>query len=89
MKKHAVSENPDVDPEEIIEASEERNSPLTPPEVPAGVENVVEWDTPVTSASKAELEDEGNIAEQLIFEGVDEADREQRMAAADPDEGEE
>jgi hypothetical protein len=87
--KHPTVDHPDVDPEEMIEASDERNSALTPPEVPAGLESAVEWDTPATSsgsaAPKVGMEDEGSIAEQLILEGVDEAEREQRMAAADPD----
>lgn len=63
--KQPAADQPDVDPEELIEASDERNSPLTPPEVPAGLESAVEWDTPVTSsgsaAPKVPMEDEGNI----------------------------
>jgi len=87
--KQPAVDHPDVDPEEMIEASDERNSGTTPAEVPAGLESAVEWDTPVTAsgsaAPKVPMEDEDNIAEQLILEGVDEAEREQRMAAADPD----
>jgi hypothetical protein len=47
------------------------------------------WDEPPSAtgmaAPKVLPEDEVSITEQLVHEGTDEADRERRVAAADPD----
>lgn len=81
------AEDPEIDPQEMIEASDERTSPDVPPEVPAGLEAMVEWDTPTTSsgsaAPKVGVDDEATVGEQLVMEGIDEAEREQRVAAAE------
>jgi hypothetical protein len=85
--KPQPSDDPDVDPQEVIEASDERNTVDTAPEVPAGLEGAVEWDTPVaakgTPAPKVNMDDEESVGTQLVLDGVDEAEREQRIAAAD------
>jgi hypothetical protein len=80
----------DFDPEEIEAAADERITPSNPPEVDSNTESLTEWDqTPARSAGGAPrtppLEDETAIPEEWIEEGIEEADREQRIAAADPD----
>jgi hypothetical protein len=91
MNKESVEPNDDdeFDPEEIEEASEERITPSNAPEVDSKTENLTEWDQPATDPSgavpKVPLEDEAPAAEELVEEGMDEADREQRIAAVDPD----
>ena len=83
------NEDPDRDPEEMLDASENLKSGDTPPEIFPGVENLTEWDTPVgaagESAPRVMPEDEVPPAEILVKDGIEEADREQRIAAADPD----
>lgn len=61
----------------------------TPPELNKLTKELTEWDEPPaatgTAAHKVLPEDEVSIAEQLVYEGTDEADRDLRLAAADPD----
>lgn len=79
----------DADPEEIETASERTPISPAPPEIPSKLEELTEWDTPVDAAGEkvpeTGLEDETSAAEKLVEEGVDEADRDQRIASADPD----
>jgi hypothetical protein len=79
----------EVDPEEIQAAADETPTDTTPPELDEQTKALTEWDEPAgstgTSAPKVLPEDEGSALEQLVYEGVDEAERERRMAAADPD----
>lgn len=79
----------DVDPREIEDASDETPATKDAPELPPKAENLTEWDNPPQSyggaALKVPMEDEVGAAEELVNEGLDEADRNQRMAAADPD----
>jgi hypothetical protein len=81
---------PDVDlaNEEAVLASEELKTPELPPEVVPGTEELVAWDehpnVDGSAAPKVTPEDENNV-EDLVLGGVDEADREQRIAATDPD----
>ena len=83
------NEDDDIDPEEIAAAADETPTDLTPPELSAQTQNLTEWDAPPASSGiatpKVVPEDETSIAEQLVEEGTDEADRERRLAAADPD----
>jgi hypothetical protein len=82
-------EDDDVDPEEIQAASDETPTEIRPPEVDPQAEALTAWDEPPSAkgieAPKILPEDEATVAEQLVTEGADEADREQRMASADPD----
>jgi len=82
-------DEPDVDPEEIESAANAGITPEEAPEVEPKTESLTEWDTPVeasgVSAPKVPMEDETSVAEQLVEEGLDEADRDQRLASADPD----
>ena len=80
--------DPDRDPAEVVEASEDVNSPNLPPEVVSGTEEITEWDEPYgttgVSAPRV-LPTDDFQAEALVQDGIEEADREQRIAAADPD----
>jgi hypothetical protein len=83
------NEDEDFDPEEIEAAANETRVDDTPPELDPRTENLTKWNEPPTAsgtaAPKVEPEDEASIAEQLVNEGTDEADRVSRLAAADPD----
>jgi hypothetical protein len=85
----APDENLDLDPEEIQLASDETPTDVTAPELSKETEELTEWDEAPTSSGKAAHkvlpEDEVPAAEQLVYEGTDEADRQSRLAAADPD----
>ncbi len=83
------NEDPDIDPEEMVEAAQDQPVENIPPEVNPTTAELLEWDTlPASSGRvvpKVLPEDEVPAAESLIIEGLEEADREQRLAAADPD----
>jgi hypothetical protein len=88
------NDDPDVDPEEIADATDERipgnaeTDPL-PPEVDEETEELTSWDeAPASSGTitpKVLPEDENPPAEELVRDGLEAADRDQRIAAADPD----
>jgi hypothetical protein len=79
--------------EETVAAADDTPTDVTPPELDARTEELTEWDEAPsahgTAAPKVgpagDDEDEDSIAEKLVYEGTDEADRERRIAAADPD----
>jgi hypothetical protein len=80
--------DPDRDPSEMVDASEDVSSGDTPPEVVPGVEELTEWYTPLGAAGVSAPVGVGTDdfqAEALVQDGIEEADREQRIAAADPD----
>ena len=88
------NDDPDVDPEEIAEAVDERvpdaaDADPLPPEVDEDTEEVTSWDEAPAStgmtAPKVLPDDETPIAEELVRDGLESADRDQRIAAADPD----
>ncbi|HWB61819.1 MAG TPA: hypothetical protein VG733_20220 [Chthoniobacteraceae bacterium] len=85
----AETREEDVDPDEVQTASERVGANVSPAEIPPKMENLTEWDTPPDSsgsaAPKVLPEDETSGAEELVEEGVEEADRDQRMASSDPD----
>lgn len=84
---------PDDDAQEIAEetevAADETPTDVTAPELSDRTKNLTEWDDVPeahgTAAPKVAPDDEDTIASQLVYEGTDEAERERRMAAADPD----
>lgn len=82
-------EEPELDLSSIETASERAVVPAEAPEVSASTQELTEWDTPPQAAGSpapvVPAEDEATIGEQLTEAGVEEADRDQRMAAADPD----
>lgn len=64
---------------------------ISDPEVPAGAENLVTWDeVPINphSPSGDQVDDETQVSLHLVQEGLDEADRELRLNAADQSETE-
>lgn len=79
----------DISPEELDVAADETPTDVTAPELSPETKGLVEWDEPPESVGhavpKVEPDDENSIAEQLVDEGADEADRDRRIAAADPD----
>lgn len=83
------NDDDDIDPAEIEAAADETPTDVTPPELDPRTENLTAWDEPPTSAGTAAPrvlpEDETSIAEKLVYEGTDEAERDRRLAAADPD----
>ena len=83
------NEDEEVDPEEVQSASDATPTDVTAPELNSQTKELTTWDEPPGaaggSAPKVLPEDEVPVAEQLVYEGTDEADRERRMAAADPD----
>lgn len=88
-RKPEPNDDDDFDPEEIEAAANEMSTDLTPPELDERTKDLTEWDEPpaVSGGPVAKVlpEDEVPIGEQLVYEGTDEADRERRIAAADPD----
>lgn len=66
--------------------------PGAPEEVQGQLEEVVAWDQPVhasgTRAPRVGLDDENTAPEQLVQEGVEEADHDRRLASADDGEEE-
>lgn len=91
MSANNPSRNPaeDFDPEELAAAADETPTDVTAPELDDRTKNLTSWDEVPSSAGSAaprvRPEDETPVAERLVYEGVDEAERERRMAAADPD----
>jgi hypothetical protein len=82
-------DDPDFDPREIENAEFSEPNNEIAPELDERTVELTEWDEPPsstgTAAPKTHLEDEVSAGEQLIEEGMDEADRDQRLAASDPD----
>ena len=83
------AEDPEFDPEEIAEATADLRTDVTAPELSAGTKDLTVWDEPPSESGhvvpRVPLEDETPLGETLTYEGMDEADRDQRIAAADPD----
>jgi len=83
------NDDDDISPEELEVAADETPTDVTAPELSSETKELVEWDQPPEAtghaAPKVLPDDETSIAEQLVEEGTDEADRDRRIAAADPD----
>lgn len=91
MTPQAPSPNDDSDiaPEDIEAAAESDPIGAAAPELNPQTEELTEWDdAPAshgTAAPKVPAFDEATIASELVAEGTEEADRDQRIAATDPD----
>ena len=63
------------------------SQPPPPPETAGGAEELTAWDeSPASSGHQAptyQIDDEANIGEVLVQEGVEEAEHSQRVAASD------
>lgn len=83
------NDDPDFDPQEMENAEFATPDDEIAPELDERTAGLTEWDEPPsssgTAAPKIGMEDEIPPGEQLVEEGLDEADREQRIAASDPD----
>lgn len=91
-KKLSINEEDEQESaEELAEATDETPTATTAPELNAKTEELTEWDDAPASHGTAapkvvpEENDDDTIASKLVYEGTDEAERERRMAAADPD----
>ncbi|MDR3402346.1 MAG: hypothetical protein P4L99_07590 [Chthoniobacter sp.] len=90
-KKTPPNEEDQEIAEEIVAASDETPTDVTAPETSAETEKLTAWDDVPASHGSAvptvtnDDDDEDSIAAKLVYEGTDEADREQRLASADPD----
>jgi hypothetical protein len=84
-----MEEERSVDPEALETASDETARTERAPELTPETEELTEWDDPVgasgAAAPKVLVDDEAGESERLVEEGVEEAERDRRMAAADPD----
>lgn len=89
MSSPQSNENEDLEPEGLIEAADDMPTDVTAPELSEETKELTEWNEPPTASGtevpKVRPDDETSIAEQLVYEGTDEAERERRIAAADPD----
>jgi hypothetical protein len=78
-----------ADPEELEAATDESTAEEGPAELLHTTEKLTEWDAPPSergvSAPTVPADDEATVGQQLVKEGLEEADRDQRIAAADPD----
>lgn len=91
-KKKIATDEEEMDQvaEELAEATDETPTDVTAPELDARTRELTEWDEPPTAHGKAAPkvlpdDDDDTVASQLVYEGTDEAERERRIAAADPD----
>lgn len=92
QKDPSPDEDREQSAEELADAADETPTDVTAPEVDDRTKDVTEWnDAPTDHGSAApkvlpeDDEDEDTIAAKLVYEGTDEAERERRIAAADPD----
>lgn len=88
MKTRRKLADPDeTDPQTIQDAVDETAASDIPPEADAQTAELTAWDEVPShpGAPKVELEDEVPAAEVLVEEGLEEAERDRRIAAADPD----
>ena len=85
--RRKLADADEVDPQTIEDAVNEAPASDIPPEVDEKTAELTSWDeTPaVPGAPTIEPEDEVTVAELLVEEGMEEADRDRRIAAADPD----
>lgn len=91
MKPKPADEEPVQDPQELIDAAQESvTTPELPPEVDETTDELTTWDEAPTASGtqtpERPMDDEANVSELLVDEGIEEADREQRVAAAETDE---
>ncbi len=89
MRPDEYPADPERDKTELLDAAQEIRTSELPPEVDPKTASLEAWnDVPDESGRevpKVAMEDEIPAVEQLVEEGMEEADREQRIAAADPD----
>jgi hypothetical protein len=83
------NDDDDSDPRDLDAAADETPAELAAPELSEQTKELIAWDEPPGCAGHevptVKPDDETSIAEQLVQEGAEEADREHRIAAEDPD----
>jgi hypothetical protein len=91
-KKTDLREDDEANAEEIADAADETPTDVTPPELDARTKELTEWDDAPASHGTAapkvtpdDDDDENTVAAKLVYEGTDEAERDRRLAAEDPD----
>ncbi len=91
-KKPDLREDDEANAEEIADAADETPTDVTPPELDARTEQLTEWDdvpashgTAAPKVTPDDDDDENTVAAKLVYEGTDEAERDRRLAAEDPD----
>jgi hypothetical protein len=86
-KRRKLADADETDPQMIEDAVNETPASDIPPEVDETTAELTSWDEApaVPAAPTIEPEDEVTVAELLVEEGMEEADRDRRIAAADPD----
>lgn len=88
MNPQSSDDDSDVAPEEIEEAVNDTTAPDAA-EVDAETKDLTEWDQSPAAAGReipqVREDDETTIAERLVTDGIEEADRDRRIAASDPD----
>jgi hypothetical protein len=91
-KKTDPMEDEEMNAEEIADAADETPTDVTPPELEARTKQLTEWDdvptahgTAAPKVSPDDDDDENTVAAKLVYEGTDEAERDRRLAAEDPD----
>ena len=88
MKKRGnFADADETDPQIIEDAVNETSASDIPPEVDEQTAKLTSWDeAPAAAAAPAiEPDDEVTVAELLVEEGMEEAERDRRIAAVDPD----
>jgi len=79
----------DFDPRNLDTAVDETPTEATAPELSEKTKKLITWDEPPEAAGhevpSVRAEDETSIAERLVNEGTDQADRDRRIAAEDRD----
>ena len=88
--KDSADDDKELSAEEIADAADETPTDVIAPELDAGTKDLTEWDdAPAAHGSAApkvsEDDEEDSIGAKLVYEGTDEAERETRLADADPD----
>jgi hypothetical protein len=85
----SIPNDDESDPHALEDAADETPTKTTAPELSEQTKELVAWDEPPDAAGHeaptVKPEDETSAVQELVEEGIDEADRDQRIAAADPD----
>lgn len=86
-KRRNLADADETDPQIIEDAVNETPASDIPPEVDEQTAKLTSWDEApaVPAAPVIAPDDEVSVAELLVEEGMEEAERDRRIAAADPD----
>jgi hypothetical protein len=89
IAKKATPDDEGSGPHSLEDVIDEAPIESDVPEVSEQTKKLIAWDEPPDAAGHevppVEPEDETSVVEELVEQGMDEADRDRRIAAADPD----